>query len=871
MTDSNALLTAALRYAASGWQVFPCLPGGKQPLTPNGFHDATANPQTIYAWWQQWPDANLGIACGASGLVVIDADGKSGHDGIESWHDLLGELGHDCGETATVETPGPGLHLYYRATDREVRNSASKLGPGLDVRGVGGYVIAPPSVHPNGGTYNWALGADPTETPLRVLPDELADRLGVPARPARPVTAANTTSPTPGLGYLWLSRALDRAQTGNRNATGFWLSCQLRDADVDRDDAEELLIQYARGVPQRENDPYTEDEALHSLEEAYEAPTRAPAHNLSPIVPTVDYALAQALSDPQVVTELAKLPLTDAGNAEAFFLMNGARFRHMRLRPDGGGDWLTWGRHYWRRARRGETQRAALGTIRARLAASATITDDSIRAASYKHARQSESRYSLGAMLDLAHDICPILATLPEDYNVDPWLLSCANGVVDLRSGDLRPGRPEDRITLSTHVHYDPTAECPRWQQFLREVFENDTALIDYVQKAAGYSLTADTREPALFLCWGHGRNGKTTLLNVIRKIAGDYGSNTPFSTFEMDSRAAIPNDVAALAGKRLVTASETSESSRLNEARIKAITGRDPITARFLHGEFFTYDPTYHIWLAMNHKPRVTGTDEGIWSRIKLIPFLVSFKGREDKELDATLETELPGILHWAVEGCLRWQSEGLEEPPAVSLATKEYRAESDTFLRFVQECCVVHRNAYVTSADLRNEYESWCAENGERQVARGNTLTGRLSEMGCQPRLFKIDGTPKRTWFGIGLLTDPVQADLIGTSSPSVTPVTPVTAQTGLFTRKNLACRENTDLTVTGVTGVTGAKESDLAGGNGASTPMMITRRMRDFLVQAGYLDSEIATLTPAEAWERIERAGGLPAEPQGGEAAS
>src|SRR5262249_4534420 len=214
-----------------------------------------------------------------------------------------------------------------------------------------------------------------------------------------------------------------------------------------------------------------------------------------------------------------------------------------------------------------------------------------------------------------------------------------------------RRGNPSDRITIHTHIQFDSSARCPRWNQFLVEVFEDNQELIDFVQRAVGYSLTGDTSEQCLFLNFGGGSNGKSTFLEVLRRVAGGYGHNMPFSTLEIKARTSIPNDVAALAGRRLVTASETNESVRLNEERVKALTGCDAITARFLNKEFFTFHPVAKFWLAFNHKPRVADDSHGFWRRIRLIPFLHEFKDTaRDKHLLEKLLAEAPGILVWAV-----------------------------------------------------------------------------------------------------------------------------------------------------------------------------------------------------------------------------
>ena len=185
---------------------------------------------------------------------------------------------------------------------------------------------------------------------------------------------------------------------------------------------------------------------------------------------------------------------------------------------------------------------------------------------------------------------------------------------MDLHTGTLRDGKPADRVTLTTGMDYAPDADCPRWEQFLLEIFDNDINMVRFIQRALGYSLSGDTREQCLFLCWVGGANGKSTMLNLVRSMLGEYAANTPFSTFELQYSNSNTNDLAALADRRLCTAAETSDARRLNESRVKVATGSDPVTARYLYHENFTYIPQFKIWLAMNHKPRITGVDDGIW-----------------------------------------------------------------------------------------------------------------------------------------------------------------------------------------------------------------------------------------------------------------
>ena len=431
-------------------------------------------------------------------------------------------------------------------------------------------------------------------------------------------------------------------------------------------------------------------------------------------------------------------PLTEAGDAEFFVTCNTDRVRFDHLR----GRWLLFNGHIWGPQSDGEVARLALDAIRARQRAAVGHKDR------LKWALGGESRTRQANLLALAQSIKPV-ADDGKGWDLDPWLLGVQNGVIDLKTGTLREGRPDDRITMCARAAFDPAATCALYDRVVRDIFNDDPELIEYFDRYVGYSLTGDCREESLALCCGGGANGKGTLMNTIGWLLGDYADDLPFSAFELHERGSIPNDVAKIVGKRFVTASETAETQRLNEARIKALTGRDPITARFLHREFFTFEPVAKFWLATNHKPEVRDDSEGFWRRLHLIPFTASFVGREDKTLKDRLREELSGILARAVRGCLAWQREGLSPPDVVRDATRAYRDGARPLARFIDECCVVQDGARVTSGVLFKAYVRWC----------GNSRDGRMgrNEFGAAMRaLFKTDEQDSRhvTFLGVGVV---------------------------------------------------------------------------------------------------------------------
>ncbi len=405
--------------------------------------------------------------------------------------------------------------------------------------------------------------------------------------------------------------------------------------------------------------------------------------------------------------------LTEAGAAERFARLHGddLRFNHLR------GCWLIWQGHRWMQDADAAVTRKALTFARNWQREAVKIADVERRARVFGAAMKLERRDALRGLLALGRDLKPI-ADAGNDWNSNSWVIGLLNGVLDLRSGRLRRGRREDRITMSAAVPFEAGALCPRWERFLSEIFGGDSDLIGFVHRAIGYSLTGDTSEQCLFILYGTGANGKTTFLSVVGELMGDYAHVMPFSTIELRDRAAIPNDLAALVGRRLVTASETQDGTRLNESRVKALTGCDRMTARFLHHEFFTFQPVAKVWLAVNHKPVVRDDSHGFWRRVRLIPFTQRFA--VNPGLTDELRAEARGILAWAVRGCLAWQRDGLRPPIIVAEATREYESDSDPLGVFLSEAVELDPDSEMGASELHEHYRRWAGRYGMSDAER-------------------------------------------------------------------------------------------------------------------------------------------------------
>jgi putative DNA primase/helicase len=438
--------------------------------------------------------------------------------------------------------------------------------------------------------------------------------------------------------------------------------------------------------------------------------------------------------------------LTDVGNAARFARDNADLVRYCSKLG-----WLIWDGARWKANGLGEAQRLARETVRG-IYSEASRAIDGERQRIAKWAAESESLRRIEAMLVLARSELHI-DTPHSSLDRNEWLLNTLSGTVDLKTGGRGEHNPADRITKVTSAFYSEQATCPKWLTFLDRIMGGKLDLIEFLQRAVGYSLTGDTSEQVLFVLWGSGANGKSVLLEVLRSILGDYARHTPAESLVAGPKSSgIPNDLARLRGARFVTAVETEDGRRLAEGLVKQMTGGDTITARFLHQEFFEFRPAFKVWLATNHKPVIRGTDYAIWRRIRLVPFTVTIPPEErDKGLaKRLLEEEATGILAWAAEGCRQWQKLGLAEPPAVLAATEAYREEMDPLNDFMEERCVKGDGREAAAGELYSAYATWAEANGRGQMS-SKSFALRLEEKG-----FKRDRrTHGRYFLGLELMT--------------------------------------------------------------------------------------------------------------------
>jgi len=472
-----------------------------------------------------------------------------------------------------------------------------------------------------------------------------------------------------------------RIEAGERNNSLFSEACRLRARNVSEQDALEAL----RTLNQRCEPPLDEDEVRQVLAGAFKYP--------------------------------AGFALTDLGNGERFADTHSRDARFVDQRG-----WATWAGHRWDFD--GAKSRVMLlqaNVVRSLYAQAAHESDDEQRKRVVSHARASESRQKLEAAVALAA-WQPEIADSIVKFDANPSLVGVRNGVYDLEKDEFRAGHPDDRISLCADVDFDPAAVCPRWQKFQEEIHPNDAELVRFKKRAWGYTLSGDTSEQVIFLCYGEGANGKTTEQNAIFATLGSYAKKVQPETLLTRDRGGANNDIARIRGARFVATVELEDGGRIAESLIKQLTGSDVMTARFLYNEFFEFRPTAKIWLATNHKPEVAGTDHAIWRRIVLVPYDARFNAQSrDKSLEAQLLAERSGILNWLIAGYREWRDVGLSPPSTILAATASYRDEMDRIGNFLRECCIHGPSVRgrTAAAQLYREYKGWTEGNSQRPLS--------------------------------------------------------------------------------------------------------------------------------------------------------
>ena len=697
----------ALAYASAGFPVFPLngkvpyekagaigVEGQVIPEGASGFHRATVDPERIELWWQQWPDANIGTPTGrhtdavlgranVKPFDVLDVD--TDHDGLTSLDALITEHS-ELPDTAMQVTGTGGLHYCFTSSG-EIRNSAGGIATGIDVRGTGGYIVVAPSVHPETlEPYLWADGQSILELELATIPEWLLDLIIKVTR--------RRASIEPGA----------RIPLGVQEATLMRIAGAMRRQSA----TESEILAALRVVSQERCDPAVADRDLIRM--AASAARYTPA----------DVMLSQQLND--------------EGNAVRFIERYGEAIRYERRSKL----WYVWQGSHWYEDE-GLVRLWALDTVKAMRETfeAHPDEDDDIQTSRLKWAKASGSASKINSMVEVSSWQEGIAIT-PEVFDHDPWLMTVANGTLDLRTGELREHNANDLITRYSSVEYDPDASSELWESYLEGFTKGNRELADFLQMAAGYTATGLTQEDRLIFLHGPAATGKTTFIEALKAAYGSYAMTADFETFLKRRDVGGPRpDIARLAGARFVSSVEVESGKALAEGLVKQMTGGDKVTARFLYGKEFEFTPTHKLWLVANDAPKVSDEDDGLWRRILRVPCdAVVPPEKRDPLLKQRLKDPIesgPAILKWVVEGAIKWRNAGrLFIPEVIEAATRDYRESQDPMTDFLAESAELDPTYRVEFADLWQAYLGYCKQYrrkpmgkqkfGERLDARGH-----------------------------------------------------------------------------------------------------------------------------------------------------
>lgn len=678
-----------LELARLGLRVHPLR--GKVPILAKWQERATTDEKIIRLWHSQYPDCNIGLATGKeSGVFVVDLDPKAG--GLESWNFLLDE--HGAPDTWTSITGSGGRHLFFAwPKGAEIRNSSGKIGRGIDIRGEAGNIVLPGSVHPNGTVYQWEAGKSPKDLKLAKAPKWLMDLI----------------MEETGAEYAPLGGLLEK---GNRNNSLYHSALALARQGAEKD----FVISALKKWIEDQHQDIPEDEVLKTVASAFEAAKAKPID----ISDKSDYMNAELLIQ---------------SYGEDLIYVNGIGWHHWNGKcwePD-VDDVIV--RQLFVKCMRALQEDAAQ-----RMASSRSKTEMKEAAAIATWAVRSLSAHAISAAVELASTVPGVRKTPDEIDGANTlWLLNCANGTLDLKKGELREHRKTDYITKLVNVDYDPNATAPFWESTLNLIFDGNRELIDYMQRALGYSITGSQDERCFFIVWGEaGANGKSTVLETIQDLLGtgyaQMSSMDVITSSTNDNR--VQAALAKLQGARFVSMNEAEENQKLSESLIKQLTGGDTVQACYKYKNPFEYKPVFKLWIRTNEKPTIHSQNNAIWDRVKLIPFERSIPKAQRlprSEVDSRLRAEMPGILTWLVRGCSAWLKAGhLVDPPEVTAAVQGYRVDSDIVRSFVDESIEPKVGNKLKTQDAYQAFVIWCKEGGERYIMTKSKFTRRMKAIG-------------------------------------------------------------------------------------------------------------------------------------------
>lgn len=727
-TDAE-LLKAALGYARRGWFVFPCRPDTKLPATRNGMNDATNDPEKIKEWWGgKYRGCNIGLHCGRSGLAVLDVDTYKPQCEFRIW---LGN--REIPHTLVQRSSRGGTHYFFEAED-------GKLYAGAPCKGVeirhNAYVMIEPSTYVDPDTSirgRYELQTDDEPAPA---PDWLPSRED--KRERRPGVQYEARKG----GFFIDTGDLDRVQRLLREspntlaARDDWVKVGLA---LKGNLGDSVLEEFVAWSVAWEGEP---DAAKK------EANAREFWRTANPDGRVTLGTVFHFLPDPAAPDNSPKEPTPGPGHnsgevtEDSVAIAFTERHRGKLLFDHDAGKWYEWSGDHWR----ADTTHVAFSYARGLARAAAAGGKPAVVVAAGKAAFAGGVERL--ARADRAHAVTQAV------WDSDPWLLGCPGTTVDLRTGGGRKPDAADRITKRTSVAPSLTANCPRWLEFLEQATGEDEELIRFLRAWCGYCLTGDTREHVLLFIFGPGQNGKSVFLNVVQALLGDYAVTASMDAFTAARADRHPTELAMLRGARFVTASETEEGRAWAESRIKQLTGGDRISARFMRQDFFEFKPQFKLTIVGNHKPTLVNVDDAARRRFRLAPFTRK-PPRPDRELEAKLLAEGPGILRWMIQGCQDWNTNGLPMSRSVADATADYFEEQDVFGAWLAECCRVEsENEHLRTA--ANElFQSW--RKFSQKAGEEPGTQKRFGESLRRRGFKKVRTMHARMWQGVALRHQP------------------------------------------------------------------------------------------------------------------
>jgi len=725
---------AAERYLKRGWVPVP-IPRGKKGPQLAGWQRLRLTAADIPKHFTN--GQNIGIITGeaSGGLVTVDLDCP----------EAVALAGRFLQPTLTSGRESvPDGHWWYVAPALEHREfegipKTTSEGTILELRSTDHQTVVEPSIHPTGERYRWSRsGLEPLEIGAAEL-TEAGRHLAVAALVA-----------------CHLPESKERGGGGGRYHYALALAGYLLRHGLDPETVEALLkaawdAKGWQGIEREKRNSYAgiERAVRDTAEKLKRGNPTTGGRTLEGMVQGLPRKIADFLGWERFSLREGRgtYLCTDAGNAERLADRHGANLRYCYP----WGKWLVNDGPRWRVDDRGAVVRLAKETARSIFEEAKEAADDETAKCLGKWATTSLSESKLRSMISLAQSE-PGIPVLPEEMDASRDLLNVLNGTIDLRTGELREHRREDLITKLAPVEYAPDASAPTWMATLERVLPSKEVR-RFFKKVCGYALTGDVSEQMLPVLYGTGANGKSTVLNALLAVLGDYGMQAAPDLL-VAKKGSHPTELADLFGMRFVASIEVEDGSRLAESLVKQLTGGDRIKARRMRQDFWEFEPTHKVFMACNHKPQVRGTDNAIWRRIRLVPFTETIPPAEqDKHLPDKLRQERAGILAWAVEGCREWRREGLQAPDEVRQATGAYRAEMDVLGAFLRECCELGPEKNVAARDLYAAYHEWCVEGGERPESK-RKFGSRLTERGSLAR-YRGGADGGHRWRGVDLLT--------------------------------------------------------------------------------------------------------------------